>query len=533
MTKRVGPSDADLIIKFGSGLNTRASEEEIAEREAADGSNFLLDLENRQLRNRPPFDLVGTVPNASEIRGGGSLLKSDGSVQTFFQGGTVAYEWDGTDFTSIATGLNATAKLRGHWRTHNWQLDDKLIITDLNLAERVKEWDGTTFQNASFLSNPSTSFGNFFAKYVTISNERAMFANVKDASTTTPHMIVGSKRGDFLTISVSDRPSSAIAVDDPWFLLAEDLRPINGVVSAFGTTVFSTERGEVYKLTGENSQDFAIGDFYPGSFASGDESVAYIGNDIIYGRQGRIESIRDTDRFGDVETDDITRNISDQVKDYTGWTTVYNSRLNRVYLFPEGQSEVWVFQTAMRDQGEESPWMRWVTAHSLAFQPSFVFSGLDPSDNLEYVFMGDSSGNVYRLEGTGTSGDGGTSQITTTWLSKLFSVPSNAQAFDVQGEIKYRKDAAATVTLTFEYAGEAIFTESLDINIPAATGAQHYGGDTFYGGDFYYGTAAGRLTRQKFFQPGQGNEFQVRVSVTGNTDFEINEITLRFKAASQ
>ena len=42
----------------------------------------------------------------------------------------------------------------------------------------------------------------------------------------------------------------------------------------------------------------------------------------------------DTDRFGDSESDDLTRGISDQIADYSDWRIAYNSRLNRVYLFP-------------------------------------------------------------------------------------------------------------------------------------------------------------------------------------------------------
>ena len=79
MVKRLD-EELNVVIKFGGGLHTRASADEIDPREAADGQNFIIDLENRNLRNRPPFDLIGTVPNTSEIRGGGSLLKADGTA---------------------------------------------------------------------------------------------------------------------------------------------------------------------------------------------------------------------------------------------------------------------------------------------------------------------------------------------------------------------------------------------------------------------------------------------------------------------
>lgn len=531
MVQKIGPEDLDVVIKFGGGLHTRASEDDIDGREAADGQNFQLDLRNRELRNRAPFDLVGTVPNEAEIRGGGSFRKADGSVSFFIQAGDTVYEWDGiSTFTSLTT-VSSSARLRGHWRSHYWALDDKLLVTDIGLVETVKEWDGTTFQAVSFLSNPSTSFGSFYARYLSISNERALFSHVRDSGATTPHMLVGSERSDYQTISVSDRPSSSLSEADPFFLLVPDLRPINGHVEAFGTTVLSTQGGQLFNLEGQSAQDFSFGNFYPGSAASGAESLAYIGNDIIYGRQGRVESVRDTDRFGDAEADDLTLQVSNDVEGYTDWTTIYNSRLNRVHLFADGAPECWVFQNSMLG-GEISPWMKWTTDHDLSFQPTFVMSMLDPVDGLEYVFMGDASGNLYRLEGSGDNGDGGTAEITTEFLTKLFSAPLDAQAFNVEGYIKYRKQFATDVDLIFEYAGQNVFNESVTISLPDVGGQIYYGGDVYYGGEFYYGSIVGRLTRRKFFVSGQSNEFQVRVRTSGNRNIFINEIGLRFSAAS-
>ena len=534
MPSNLGPDDYHIIMRFGGGLSTRPSEMDINEREAADGNNFLLDLENRELRRRPPFDLVATAPNAESINGGGSLLKSDGTVKAFIQAGDTVYDFDGESFQNspVLDTVSSSAKLRAHYHSNAWTLDDKILITDLGLVEVVKEWDGTTWQDVSFLSNPSMSFGAFYAKYMHISNERAIFAHVRDAGATTRHMIVGSKRGDYTTLSVDDRPSSALNEEDPFFLLAPDLKPINGMVEAFGTIIISTEQGQLYNLSGASAKDFAFENFYPGSAAIGEESMTYVGNDIVYGRRGRLESVRDTDRFGDSEADDLSRLIADSVEGYTGWNTVFNSRLNRVYHFPENQSEVWVYQTAMRD-GQVSPWMRWVTEHPLAFQPTFVEALLDPSDGLEYVFMGDSSGNLYRMEGTGSNGDGGTDNIQVEFLSKMVQIdlPPDQEIFDIEGYIKYRKDQAFTVELIFEYAGISIYNQSITIEAPAASGGTYYAGDGYYGGEFYYSSISGRLSRQRFVVPGQSTEFQVRIKVNGANDFSISEIGLAFLAS--
>jgi hypothetical protein len=526
----MAPEELDVVIKFGGGLHTRASEDEIEDREAADGYNFILDAENKELRPRPPFDLIATVPNAAAVRGGASLIKADGTVSTLFQAGTKVYEWDGqTTFTEEAT-VSADARLRGHWFRHNWELTNTVIITDLALVETVKSWNGTSWASVAFEDTNGDPFGNFYAMYCNVSDERALYSGCRDA-TTNKHMMVGSERGDYTVVSVDDRPSSSLSEADPFFLLTPDLRAINGHIEAFGVNLVSTTKGQLFQLTGTSAKDFAFEEFYPGSAASGAESLAYIGNDVIYGRAGRIESVRDTDRFGDAENDDLSMKISNVVSGYTGWRSVYNSRLNRVYIFPDGVSEVWVFQTALIG-GEVSPWMRWTTAHSLAFQPTFVMAMLDPIDGLEYVFMGDSLGNIYRLEGTGENGDGGTNAIETQWLTKLLSAPLNAQTFNVEGYIKYRKDEAFSIDLTFEYAGENIFSEALTINVPAVAGRNYFSNGVHYGGGFYYGSIAGKLSRQPFFPPGQANEFQVRVRVQTEKAWAVNEIGLRFNAAS-
>lgn len=531
MVSRVKPEDATVTIKFGGGLHTRASADEIDARESYDGGNFILDLQNRELRNRKPFELIGTVPNAAEIRGGFSLLKADGTVALGIQAGDSVYEWDGaTSFTKIGT-VNSSAKLRGHWRSHMWALDDKVLITDLTLNETIKEWDGTTFASAAFTNELGGAFGNFYAKYLNVSNERAVFSHVKAVSTTSAHMMVGCERGDYTIISVAQRPASALSEEDPFFLLSPDLRPINGMVEAFGTTVISTEQGRLSNLTGQSAKDFAFSDFYPGSQASGAESMSYIGNDIIYGRKGRIESVRDTDRFGDTEADDITANIADEVADYTGWTIVYNSRLNRAYCFPDGVSEVWVLNIAMIG-GELSPWMRWTTNHPLAFQPTFVMSMLDPADGLEYVFMGDASGNFYRLEGSG-SGDGGYVDVRTEWVTKLLSAPLDTEAFNIEGFIKYNKNFQTTVELIFEYGGQTAFDQAVEVELPALSGIPYFGGDIYFGGEVYFGVQfENRLLRQKFMAAGQGSDMQVRVAVEGQNDFRLNEVFLKMTAAS-
>lgn len=517
-----GEPDA-IILKFGGGVHSRASEEEIDPRECALGENFQLDQENRQFRPRDPFDLEGTAPNGLPIRGLGQLQKADGTLSTLVQAGDAVYSWSGS-FSFVAT-VSPSARLIGRLE-QNWQLDDILILTDLSLLEPVKQWDGTTFQDM-----PHNLTGDFIAKYCFVSNERVFFGNVISNGVATPHMLVGSKRGDNELLSVNDRPSSALAEDDPFFLLTPDLRPINGLVEGFQQIVMSSKEGSMWILSGESSKDFRIDELYPRSAASSDRSLAWVGNDILYGRQGRIESILATERFADVQADDITVPVADQVSSFTGWTTVYNSRLQRIYLFPEGQPEVWVYYKDLIGQ-EISPWSKWTTGHAFNFEQTAVMNMYDYADGLEYVFMGDASGNFYKMEGTPNQGDANSASIKATRLSRLFEAPGGAQAFNIEGWVDYRRNEAATLVLSFEFAGENVYTEAIQISIPAITNRPVYGGGSYYGGSYYGAPFAGRIAREKFSPPGRSNLFQVRATIEGTKFFEINQIGLRFQAAT-
>lgn len=545
MPSKIGTEDAQ-VLRFGGGINSRASEDRIDPLECTDGQNFLLDAGTGEFRKRPPFDLVGTVPNAAEVRGFVTLLKSDGTVKMAVQAGATVYDWDGANtFTSIGT-VAATAKLRGA-KEAIFQLDDKVIITDLNLAEEVHEWNGTTFQQTSFLaSDGSTAFATFRAKYCVVENERAYFGNVHDNGTNIPHLLVCSQRGQFEVIiatgqASTDRAGAAgMTAEDPWFLPMPQFKPINGLVFAMSVLAVSQQKGAFDYLTGVDATDFALTKLHDGSGASGFESTVSITNDIVYGVSGAIESLQSTDKFGNVEFDDLSFKIAPStasatrpsIRSYTGWTLVYNSRLRRVYCFPDGQQECWVLFTDFIGT-ELSPWSKWVTKHALAFQPTAVMTCRDPSDGLEYVFMGDASGNVYRMEGSGTSGDGGTHSIRAFRTSMLYSAPLDSKAQRLQGWIQHRKNLANTAELTVLWAGEHVFDEMISREFSALTFGTPYGGSVYYGGAFYYGVAQeNRLVRQQWTAPGRSNQFQLKTQVDGFNDFAWTETGVRYEATS-
>ena len=649
MPSKLGPKDEALQIRFGGGVHSRASEEDIDLRECTDGENFELDLRNRDWKPRLPFDVLGQAPNGGEIRGFASLYKSDGTISYLVQAGAAVYEWDGDTFTSVGS-CAATAQLRGHI-SHNWQLDDKVIITDLNLQQPVMEWDGTTLQNVTFtgtsgadvivngafaadtdwtkgtgwtisggtgncdgtqvaastlsqtvapltvgtrygvsftisdyeagtirpqagatngtsvganglyyeeiVCTTSTGFameadtsfigkiddvvaepiptwnGEFRAKYCVIKDERAIFANVYDNGTNYPHMIVGSRTSYYNQITVSNRPSSALSLADPFFLLAPDLRTINGMSEAYGLVALSTLQGSMFKLTGSNAQDFELQSFYRDSGASGTESVTYVGNDIIYGRQGRIESLSGVDRFGDVETDDLSNDIFDTIQGYENWTIVYNSRTQKIYCYPEGQNLVWTLNKSIIGmKGEErnlSPWVKYTTNHQSNFNITAMMNAYCPCDGLEYVHFGDENGNMYRMEGSEGGGDGGSNELKVRRLSKMFTMPVDAEAFRIRGWITSIKKQDIAVQLKFLFQGYHVYDEDITIIIQADELQPYYNGLTYYGGTQYYGSISERFSREKFGISGKSNQFQVEATVETKRFFKISEIGLRFE----
>lgn len=511
-----------VVLTFGGGLNTRKRAADIDIGECTQGENFDLDLQNRAFRTRQPFDYVATADNAGEIRGYGQLIKQDGTLSTLIQAGTTVYEWDGsTTFTSVGT-VNASAKLRGP-KDHNYSLDDLLILTDLNKAEVVQSWDGTTFQDfAHNLAGVS-----LYAKYAKVNRERLWLANITTDATAVPHMVVGSQVESSTTLSTSNKPSSALGLDSPFYMLTPDLKPINGFEQGFGQMILSTEEGRLFAITGSNAFDFSIDEFYDGSAASGDEGLLNIGNDVAIGMNGRIESLSGTINFGDVEADDATRNIRTDVEDITAWVFVYDQRAQQVFAFPTNGGSVWVFHKALAG-GELSPWSKWLTNHSFDFTPSTVFSIIDPITSLRTVFAGDATGNIWKLNGTGDQ-DGGSVDITARRRSKLIRIDASAELFDVDVWVDYRIATASEITMRFIWHGIEYGTTEVTFPLSAAA-YDVYNGSTYYNGSGYYSSRFQTQIRRHEFTPGgRGNHLQVEAEFAGTA--EIEEIGLHIKAA--
>ena len=522
-----------IILTFGGGVNARRRALDIDIQECREGENFALDPLRNAFNRRPAFDLTATATNGQEIRGYAQLKTKAGTLTTLIQAGTTVYSWDGaSSFTSVGT-VSSSSRLRGGLN-HNFTLDDYTIITDLEKATVVKMWDGTTFQD--YTHNLG---GSLYAKFCRVAGERAWLGNIT-TSTATPHVILGSKISDGDNLSSSNLPSSALGYDSPFYLVTPDLRPINGVEQGFGQFLFSTDRGRLFRLTGSNAFDFAIEQFYEGSAVAGTEAIVNIGNDIVMGLEGRIESLSGTDAFGDVETNDLSLWIAPQIDTIVSWKIAYDRKTQRVYCFPTDKAACYVLYKSVlmknqsvvqinQNNANLSPWSKWTTAHALGFQPSTVIPIIDPVTLTDAVYMGDTSGRIFLIEGGGAQ-DGGTTDITTYRTSKILRLP-DADAFDVEGWILYAAGFSTTVTLTFEYQGIGLFDQAITIPLSASASAAAYSGDFYYSGSTYYNQGFNaRLSRRYFAAAGNADLVQIKASVSGNEVFDLHELGLRFKA---
>lgn len=170
-------------IFFGGGLNEN-DDLNISIEECFEGQNFVLDARGKNFKPRRPFDLRGTTPNAGQISSIMQLVKRDDTKTQLVTSGNKVYDWNGvSSFTEVATVVTAT-RLRETY----WSLDDRLVITDLDLNTTLRQWDGADFvQNKHGIGNGTTVTATGFSSTTTVLS-----------ITKTAH---GFSEGDLVTIS--------------------------------------------------------------------------------------------------------------------------------------------------------------------------------------------------------------------------------------------------------------------------------------------------------------------------------------------
>ncbi len=492
----------------------------ISPTEAVEGQNFDLGLGNTKFRPRKPFDYLATTTNAGQINGIMQLIKKDNTKTTLIASDTVMYDWDGaTTFTS-----KDTISSLGKYRSFDWTLDDTIIITDNNKANPVLEWDGSTCAN---LTHGIAGVTNFYAKHGLVANGRAILANVTTDSTENPHLIAFSEyenRQNFDTTTRSG-DSGFTTGNEPFYILSPDLKPINGMTKFQDIVIISTENGELFKLVGDDSTNYKFVAFYKGSAAVGDESFINAGNDVYFMKAGGvIESLRSTDTYGDVGTDDISLPVRDITKGLTGFQGVYD-QTNRKILFFIGNSVLVLFKDKLG--GEESPYSLYKTTHDCDFVTNAATYLEYQSLTDKTVLFGDDSGNIYDLNGVGF-GDGGAEDVLT---QRKYPLQESNYSSILQGRVFYRRHGACDLGLQFDWGDENSTTNAV-INLKGSTGgsdALYFGGENYFGDTIYFGQgliSGGTPVSQGFSVIGKGTSVFVTISITTTEYFEVDYLQI-------
>lgn len=508
-----------MEITFSGGLNEQ-DDTQVKIEECTQGYNFELSLGNTHFNPRLPFDLKGTATNASTLNGIIQLIKNDNTETTLVQAGDTVYLWDGdSSFTSKGT-VTSTSKLRDV----TWSLGGYSIITDLMKHTVIKKWDGTTF------STLTTGLGgtSLYAKYGLIHLGRVWLFNVK-AGTDTPHLMVASafENPESYDTALRAKDSSFSTGNEAFYMVSPDLLPINGATVFMGILIISTDQGRIWKLTGTSSLNFTWEPFYSGSSAIGTETMANIGNDVVYMRNGGvIEAMRSTQDFGDVKNDDLTRWITSTSAGLAGCITIYDQERQKVYFFA-GSNNLMVFFKHLANT-EFSPWSIYKTDHTSSFDATCAKYMREPGTSSWYVFWGDNMGAIYRMEGEGT-GDPSSTAINTSRRTKYLYDPEIEELSSVSGRVEYKRVADADLLMDFEWADDysiARCTVPLE-GPPTGDAASYYNASAYYGGAFYYNTGffyADRISTKGFSPVGQGPGVYLTTTVQSTQVFDILKI---------
>lgn len=522
-----------MKVFFGGGLNEQQTPH-ISE--AAKGSyNFDLFKDSYKLTPRAPFDLKGTAPNAGEIRGFIQLVKRDNSETTLVQAAGNVYRWDGASAYTLLATVNSASQLRDSY----WSLDDFAVVTDLAKLTAVSKYDGATFGALT------TGLGStLYAKYSVVRNGRVWLFNVKTGSTDTPHLMVASVFETPTSYDTTKRAkdSSFTTGSEAFYMTTPDLRPINGVAFFNDQLIISTFEGRLYRLTGTDSRDFAWVEYYAGSQAVGNESLCNIGNDVIYMRKGgNIDTLQDTQRSGDVAADDVSTWIPNSISGLTDSITIYDQTNQKVLFFVTNKilvlfKDLYYGGALISDSGERakvSPWSVYKTLDPGNFNTSAAKYMRMPGTSTYTVYFGGTAGQIYDLNGTGTSGDGGAYAIQVQRKTRLLDSRDgiNFMRHVTRGTVRYRRIEEVSFSINLDWADDYNdSTSSVTLKgVPSSDTGIYFGGSGYYGGAFYYSmgfTFSDKISHQNWSAVGRGPGCFATFSTESTKDYQVDHVEI-------
>lgn len=522
---RIGGDMAQLT--YGGGVN-ELSDEDTSLEECISGQNFELNVGNRQFKPRPPFDfqvqaddVSGTVD--ATIRGIMQLEKRDGETSSLIVAGERVFRWDGSSDLGDPIAMVSAG---GLFKDTYWSLDDLSIITDINLQNRLKVWNGVSFSDLT--TNTTNAIR---AKYALVHNGRVWLANIMDGNTSLPHLVLASAFENHELYDPGTRAGdNGFTGDEAFFLASPDLRPINGFDVFQDEIVISTDQGRLHRLSGLDSTTYGFVSYYAGSAAIGDQSFSNIGNDLVYLRAGGVvESLIATDTSGDVTANDISIKVPKSFEKQENAIVVYDQTLQKVYFFVNGKVMV-LFKDLLSPNpfNSISPWSIYRTTHPSQFNAISAKYMRVPGQKDFTVYWGDDQGNVFNMNGGG-AGDAGTNSVVSRRKTPLIAL-NWKPPFNVR--LQYRQRSEVNVNLEFTF-GEELATRNCPITLKAATldtlVRNFYNGNKYYNDEAYYaeGIELGALPVTQGAQPaGRGIAAFIEISADSSNDFIIDKLII-------
>lgn len=496
-----------MELRFVGGINQR-QDTDIHPWECTAGANFRIDHKTLGFLPRLPQTRMGKAPAAATVWGIMQLIKRDGTQTQLVVSGSTVYEWNlSTTFTS--RGTVAAGRLRGV----PWLLDDLLLIVDRDKNNDLLQWNGTA------LTTMTTGLTNLQARYGVVHNGRFWLFNCQEGSTDYEHVIMASEfenQNNFNITNQGTAQSPATTFADasaPFFIVAPNLKPINGACLHLGSLIISTVDGRLFRLTGESADDYNFIDYYAGSAATGEagaETMASIGNDISFVRKGpAIELLSTTERFGDTATDDLSVWIPeemdiDEVKDAI---VSYDQRNQQVYFFVNGNNGRVLVLDKSKLGGQVSPWGKYTTDMTNNFNTVAV-EYLRDANGQYHTYWGDFEGHLFRFRGNlGTEDDG--VAIPVTRSTKVFE-GQQLPAMPLYGEIQYKRAGiGAQVDIDIDFEPER-YVANVSVALAPLEAPQ-------------VGSA---FSRERFTPPGSGDRLQFHFQLTGANWMQVDKVVL-------
>jgi len=373
---------------------------------------------------------------------------------------------------------------------------------------------------------------DLYAKYGVVHNNRLWLFNIKTDTDDNPHVILASAFESATAFDTVNRSGVATG-NEPFYIVTPDLKPINGVAVFNKQLIISTVDGSLHRLVGTDADDYQFVTYFGGSAAIGNESIANIGNDVVFmKRGGNIDLLSATDTSGDVRADDVSRFLPDTIADLTYANIIYDQQHQKVLFFLP--SQVLVFFKDIAAQGGGSPWGIYKTQLTASFDNLSIFNSKAihymrrPQETTLTVYFGDNDGNIYDINGSGT-GDNGEDII----IDRRTALIESTREIILQGYIHYRRLGEMNCSLLFDWANEYNETQA-DITLKGPPASQ--ADPTYYGGGYYYNEAdnfynegfafAEKKSRQNFSPAGRSEGFNFTFYTETTVQFQIDYVAL-------